>query len=249
MMMRDRTAWLHGGQTRCVHLPPNVWRTWRLVLLGPPGVGKGTQGEMLSAALGACPLSTGDVLRAARDRVTGSTSTMAEVRSLMQRGELVPDEIILDLVRERRRCLTCRGGFMLDGFPRTLTQAHGLERLLDAEGLSLDAVINYEVSPSVLTARVAGRRMCVACNAVYHLDWRPPRGEGICDRCGGALMQRGDDDPEAVQTRLKAYEAATTPLFAYYQHRRLLVTVSADSSPGDILAHTLDALTARRIAM
>ncbi len=239
---RDRTAWLQGGDAVCLQPPPAVHRTWRLVLLGPPGVGKGTQAELLSRALGACPLSTGDVFRAAKGRELEPGSAMARAHVRMQRGELVSDDIVLSLISERCRCLHCNGGFMLDGFPRTAPQAQAIDALLVREGLALDAVISYELPIPEIVARLTGRRICPTCKAVFHVTSRPPVAEGVCDNCGGQLEQRADDRPEAVQVRLAAYAADTTPLAAHYRAKDLLIPISATGRPEEIFARTLDAL-------
>lgn len=239
---RDRTAWLQGGDAVCLQPPPVVHRTWRLVLLGPPGVGKGTQAELLSRALGACPLSTGDVFRAAKGRELEPGSAMARAHAAMKRGGLVSDEIVLSLIAERCRCLHCKGGFMLDGFPRTAPQAQAIDELLAHEDLALDAVISYELPAAEILVRLTGRRVCPACKAVFHMTSRPPAKAGVCDQCGGQLEQRADDRPEAVQVRLAAYAADTTPLAAHYRAKGLLIPVSAAGRPEDIFARTLDAL-------
>jgi adenylate kinase len=245
-LLRDRTAWLQGGDAICIRPSPSVWRAWRLMLLGPPGVGKGTQAELLSNALGACPLATGDVFRAGRYAAMGG-SIMAEAQAIMRRGELVPDDLVLALIRERLRCLHCHGGFILDGFPRTLAQAHALEALLTKEDLQLDAVISYELPETELAKRVAGRRVCASCHAPYHVDSRPPATPDVCDHCGGRVARRADDEPDAVSVRLHAYHESSAPLIEHYDRKGLLVPMSAVPVPMEILAHTLDALTARRL--
>lgn len=238
----DRTAWLQGGDAVCLQPPTLVHRTWRLVLLGPPGVGKGTQAELLSRALGACSLSTGEVFRAARGRAMPPGSPMAEAQEYMERGDLVPDSTVLALISERGRCLHCSGGFMLDGFPRTLPQALAIDDLLDREHVQLDAVISYELPADEIISRLTGRRVCPQCKSVFHLTGRPPRVGGICDQCGGALVQRPDDRPEAVAVRLAAYQADTVPLTEHYRARGLLVPINATGRPEEIFARTLDAL-------
>lgn len=214
-------------------------------MLGPPGAGKGTQADLLTHALGACPLSTGDVLRAAKSHACAPGSALATALAYMNRGELVPDDVVLGIVRERLRCLHCGGGFMLDGFPRTLRQARALDRVLETERLALDAVINYDVPRAMLLARLSGRRVCPQCKTVFHIETRRSRIDGRCDRCGGALEQRADDRPEAVAVRLDAYEHATLPLLDYYRNQGLLVTIAADGEPAEILARTLNALSVR----
>ena len=240
--IRDRTAWLQGGDAVCLQPPPEVHRTWRLILLGPPGAGKGTQAERLSRVLGACPLSTGDVFRAARGHVLQPGSALAEAQRHMERGQLVPDETVLGIIRERNRCLHCKGGFMLDGFPRTLAQARALDGFLATEKLKLDVVVSYEVPEEALVARLSGRRVCPRCKAVFHVEKHPSRISGICDHCGGELIQRADDHVEPIKVRLAAYLAETKPLADYYRRQGLLVAVSADGEPGEVLARTLDAL-------
>lgn len=241
--VRDRTAWIQGGDAVCLQPPPTVHRTWRLILLGPPGVGKGTQAELLSGALGACPLSTGDVFRAACKCTPPPGSPMAAAQAQMARGELVTDATVLALIRDRSRCLHCGGGFMLDGFPRTLPQARAIDELFASEQIRLDAVVSYELPEAEIVARLSGRRVCPVCKAVFHVASQPPRAEGVCDKCGSALVQREDDRPEAIRVRLAAYQAATVPLADHYRAKGLLVPVSAEGRPADILARTLDALS------
>jgi adenylate kinase len=240
---RDRTAWLKGGAALCENPPqkPNVQR--RLVLLGAPGVGKGTQAELLSAALGACHLSTGDIFRAAKALDTCELRpALSSALGYMKRGELVPDKIVLDLLRERVRCLRCEGGFLLDGFPRTVAQAEALEKLLSKQKLKLDAVLNYELPLELVVARLSGRRTCPDCKAVFHVETRPPKRAGLCDQCGGRLYQREDDRPESIRVRMETYEKSTTPLAEFYRARNLLVTISGAGSPEDIFERSLRAL-------
>ncbi len=162
----------------------------------------------------------------------------------MEHGELVPDATVMMLIRERSRCLHCRGGFMLDGFPRTLAQAEALDLLLAAERVTLDAVLSLELPNEKLIGRLTGRRLCPQCKAVYHLINQKPRVDGVCDQCGARLVQRPDDHPESVCVRLDAYAMTTTPLTDYYRKKGLLVPVSAEGEPSDNLAHALDALAA-----
>jgi adenylate kinase len=243
----DRTAWIEGGCATCLHPPATVRRPWHIVLLGPPGVGKGTQAELLNQTLGACPLSTGEIFRAARGHSVAPGSAMAAAQAQMQRGELVTDDTVLALVRERTRCLHCTGGFMLDGFPRTLAQARALDQLLREEELTLDAVISYELPSEQLIARLSGRRVCPKCKAVFHVAAHPPRVAGMCDNCGTALIQRPDDNPEAVAVRLDAYAAATAPVASHYRAQGLLVSVVADGEPTRIFSRTLESLAARSL--
>jgi adenylate kinase len=239
---RDRTAWLQGGEASCLQPPTVVQRPWRLVLLGPPGAGKGTQAEYLSRSLGACPLSTGDIFRAARGRAAPPGSAMATAQQAMEHGDLVSDETVLAIIAERGRCLHCSGGFMLDGFPRTLAQARAIDALLAAENIALDGVVSYELPPAEILARITGRRVCPQCKTAYHVTSRPPRVPDTCDTCKCALMHRPDDYPETVKIRLEAYAAATQPLIEHYRAKGLLIQIDASGSPGDIHAHTLDVL-------
>jgi adenylate kinase len=225
-------------------------RPYRLVLLGPPAVGKGTQAALLSQALGPCHLSTGDLFRAAQCQAEQGELSPALQTALkaMRRGDLVCDAVVVSMVRERVRCLRCRGGFLLDGFPRTVNQARALEALLAEQGLALDAVLSYELPLEEIIPRLSGRRTCSGCKTVYHLVARPPRAEGICDQCGSRLVQREDDRPESIRVRMHAYEESTRPLTEYYQSAGKLVTVRASGTPERILERSLQAL-GKRIAI
>jgi adenylate kinase len=214
------------------------------VLLGPPGAGKGTQAELLCEALGACHLSTGDLFRAAQCLADPSPALRAALEA-MRRGELVPDALVVSMVRERAGCLRCPAGFVLDGFPRTLAQAEALDALLAEQGTDLSAALSYELPLEEVVARLSGRRSCPDCKAVYHLDTRPPRVEGICDRCGGRLVLREDDRPESIRVRMRAYQEATRPLAEYYERAGKLVSVRASGTPEEILRRSLEALNER----
>lgn len=242
----DRAAWLKGPDACCNPPPQNRENPRRFVLLGAPGVGKGTQAELLSARLGACQLSTGDIFRAAKSVVACDRSpALNTALDAMQRGELVTDETVLAIVRERSVCLRCGGGFLLDGFPRTVPQAEALTQLLARERIKLDGVLSYELPLDTIVARLSGRRTCEKCKAVYHVQSRPPKVESVCDDCGGRLIQREDDRPESVKVRMAAYESSTAPLADYYRKHNLLVTVSAEGSPEAIHQRTMQALEAR----
>ena len=244
----NRIAWLQGPSAHCDPLPEAKQNPWRLVLLGPPGVGKGTQADLLTQRLRACHLSTGDVFRAAATRPDCDQSpAMKEALTYMRRGDLVLDSTVWEMVRERSACLRCGGGFILDGFPRTLAQAESLKRLMEAEDLSLTAVLNYELPAAEIVARLGGRRTCTHCKAVYHVSERPPRIEGRCDRCDGNLFQREDDRPESVKVRLEAYERSTAPLIDFYNKLGLLLQVAASGSPDEIYERTVMELEPRRI--
>ncbi len=238
-----RIAWIQGGAAECKVLPPLPPRVFRLVLLGAPGVGKGTQAELLCERLGTCHLSTGDIFRAAKCLAAEERSPALEsALGYMKRGDLVPDQTVLDLVRERTRCVRCHGGFLLDGFPRTVAQAEAFGKILQQEDIPLDAVLNYELPIEKVVARLSGRRTCPGCKAVFHVTGRPPRVEGVCDHCGAKLQQREDDRPEAVRVRMEVYEKSTKPLTDFYRKRGLLVTIEAEGTPEEIYQRTLDAL-------
>jgi adenylate kinases len=243
---RDRNAWIFGANTPCRQPPAAVPHPWRLVLIGPPGVGKGTQAELLESALGACTLSTGELFRAASLGLLAHHAPTAAAHACMHRGGLVDDDTVLSLIRERRHCLRCSGGFMLDGFPRTVAQAAALDELLAAEQCPLDAAINYELPPAYVVERLSGRRHCPHCRITYHVTFHRPLVDGLCDRCRGPLVQRRDDSPAAIQTRLTAFNTVTVPVIDYYRTHGLLVSVNASGDPVDVLARTLDALAALR---
>jgi adenylate kinase len=243
---RDRTAWLKGGKAPCECPAPKSGRAYRLVLLGAPGVGKGTQAELLMDALGACHLSTGDVFRAAKSIPDGERSpAMTQALGYMKRGDLVPDSIVVDMVRERVQCLAAPSGFLLDGFPRTVAQAESLDEMMRSRQIKLDAVVSYELPVEEVVRRLSGRRTCAGCKAIFHVETKPSRQEGVCDNCGGKLYQREDDRPESIRVRLQAYDQSTAPLADYYQKRNLLLTVSATGSPKEIFERTLTLLKAR----
>lgn len=236
-----RAAWLEGPSAVCPP-PAEVAHSWRLILLGAPGVGKGTQADLLRQRLGACHLSTGDVFRAASRNGCAQSPAMAAALDFMRRGALVPDSTVWEMVRERNACLHCRGGFILDGFPRTLIQAESLKQLMQDERLSLDAVVNYELPLEEIVERLSGRRTCEKCKAVYHVTRQPSQTQGVCDRCGGRLFQREDDRPESVTVRMEAYERSTAPLIDFYRNLGLLLPVAATGSPDEICIRTVNAL-------
>lgn len=244
---RDRAAWLKGGSAQCNIPAEEREAPWRLVLLGAPGVGKGTQAELISERLGCCHLSTGDVFRAAKtlDECERSPA-LNQALDCMRKGELVSDETVLSMVKERTKCLRCGGGFLLDGFPRTVAQAEALDELLESEGLALDAVLSYEMPIEQIVERLSGRRTCSECKAVYHVVGRPSKVAGVCDHCGGELIQREDDRPESVKVRMETYERSTMPLIDYFKARGLLLPVSALGTVEEIYSRTAGALAARR---
>ncbi len=239
----DRAAWLMGGTAQCSEAPQKPILARRLVLLGAPGVGKGTQAEFLCERLGACHLSTGDIFRAAKTQdPCQRTPALTAALDYMKKGELVPDETVLAMVSERVACLRCQGGFLLDGFPRTVAQAEALERLLESEGIQLDAVLSYELPLDQIISRLSGRRTCPGCKAVFHVDALPPKVQGVCDHCGGKLYQREDDRPESIRVRMEAYEKLTSPLAQFYRSRNLLVSILAHGTPEEIFSRTMATL-------
>jgi adenylate kinase len=201
----------------------------RVVLLGPPGAGKGTQARRLAARWSVPQIATGDMLREA---VARGTQLGLEARRYMDAGELVPDAVIIGLVRERLAQPDGRKGFVLDGFPRTAAQAEALDRLLEAEGTPLDRVVLFQVPDEELVARLSGRRVCRNCGRTYHITHSPPRVAGRCDACGGELYQRTDDEEATVRRRLAVYARDTRPLVDYYRRRGLLAPISG-SGPMD----------------
>ena len=204
-----------------------------LVLLGPPGAGKGTQAKMLINAYGIPQISTGDMLREA---VKNKTPLGLEAKKAMDAGQLVTDEVVIGLVRERLAKPDCENGFMLDGFPRTVPQAEELEKVLADLGKSLDHVISIEVPNEELMGRLTGRRTCKACGQGFHVMFDPPKEKGKCDKCGGELFQRDDDNEETVGNRLKVYDDSTKPLIDFYQGKGLLRPINGVGKISDILA-------------
>lgn len=203
----------------------------RLVLLGPPGAGKGTQAKRLATSQEIQHLSTGDMLRQA---VKDGTEEGNEARAAMESGELVPDELIVRMVRARIAEADCRNGFLLDGFPRTEPQARAFEAMLAAEGCGLTGVISIEVASEVVVERISGRRVCQACGAPYHERFAPPATSGVCDLCGGSVSQRPDDREETVRQRLKVYEASSNGLIEFYRESGLLARIDGSRSPDEV---------------
>jgi adenylate kinase len=213
----------------------------RLILLGPPGAGKGTQAKFLVERLRIPQVSTGDMLRAA---VAAGTALGRQAKQYMDQGSLVPDEVIIGLVRERLGQPDCARGYILDGFPRTVAQAEALGKTLEALSASLDHVLSLEVPEEDLVARIAGRRTCRSCGAMYHVRFSPTRTDGRCDACGGETYQRDDDREETVRRRLKVYAEQTAPLIRFYQGRGLLRRIPGTGEVADILQRITDALGA-----
>lgn len=202
----------------------------RVIFLGPPGAGKGTQAQRAAGRWGVPRIATGDMLREA---VAAGSPLGRRAKAYLERGELVPDEVVIGLVAERLDREDARKGFVLDGFPRTVLQAEALGRLLAERGVALDRVLDVEVGEEELVRRLAGRRSC-RCGASYHLQSSPPRAEGRCDACGEALVQREDDRPETVRRRLAVYRTETRPLTEYYRARGLLETVPGEGTVEEV---------------
>ena len=197
----------------------------KLILLGAPGAGKGTQAEILCKKLGIPTISTGNILRAA---IKEGTPTGLKAKSYIDAGALVPDEVIIGIVDERLAQPDCAKGYILDGVPRTIAQAEALEKA----GITFDAVVSIEISEEEILHRMSGRRVCEACGSSYNVEAVPPRREGICDNCGGRLIQRKDDTPETVRERLKVYHTETEPLVGFYAQRGLLRSVQSSTKDG-----------------
>ncbi len=209
----------------------------KLILLGAPGAGKGTQAEIISAKLGIPTISTGNILREA---VRNETEVGLRAKSYMDQGQLVPDEVIIGIVRERVAREDCRGGFILDGMPRTIPQAEALEEA----GISFDHVVSIEIADEVIEKRMTGRRVCAACGASYHIAAHPPKAEGVCDNCGGELVVRKDDAPETVKNRLRVFHEETEARKDFYQKLGKLELVDGDRPIAEITRAILSAVGA-----
>ena len=206
-----------------------------LILLGAPGAGKGTQAEILCEKLGIPSISTGNILRAA---IRDGTATGLKAKSYMDAGRLVPDEVIIGIIGERLSQPDCAKGAILDGVPRTIGQAEAIEKA----GIQIDAVVAIEISEEEILRRMSGRRVCEACGSSYNVEAVPPRVEGVCDNCGGKLIQRKDDTPETVRERLKVYHTETEPLVDFYRRRGLLRSVQSADTKDETTRAILKAL-------
>ncbi|MCL5005582.1 MAG: adenylate kinase [Acidobacteria bacterium] len=210
-----------------------------LVFLGPPGAGKGTQARVISKELGIPHISTGDILREA---VRKETSLGLAAKAKMDRGDLVPDDVISGIVEERIGEPDCREGAILDGFPRTIAQAQFLDQVLQRSGRNNVLLLNLQLDPKVVIKRLAGRRTCSKCGEIYNIYFNPPRQEGICDKDGGPLVQRKDDNEETIRQRLLAYEQETVPLIEYYRRKNALHDINGNGEPEAITERLLGIL-------
>ncbi len=205
----------------------------KIVMLGAPGAGKGTQAKMISAKYGIPHISTGDIFRA---NIKNNTELGQKAKQYMDKGLLVPDELTVDLVVDRLAQDDAKEGYVLDGFPRTIPQAEALTKALEARGESLDYAIDVDVPDENIVRRMSGRRACVNCGGTYHIKYNPTKVEGICDACGGELVLRDDDKPETVQQRLSVYHEQTQPLIDYYTKEGILKDVDGTVSLDDVFA-------------
>ena len=211
----------------------------KIILMGPPGAGKGTQAEKLVELYQIPHISTGDMFRKAQK---DGTELGLKAKEYMEQGQLVPDEVTVGIVRERLAEADCKDGFLLDGFPRTVQQADALDGILKDLGMALDRVINIEVDKAFLVDRLTGRRVCRTCGATFHVVNKAPKVEGVCDKCGGELYQRNDDKIETVSNRLDVYAAQTAPLIEYYQSKGVMSSIDGRKSMEDVLADIRSAL-------
>lgn len=210
-----------------------------LILLGPPGAGKGTQAKMMVDRYGIPQISTGDMLRAA---VAAGTQLGLEAKKYMDAGQLVPDGVVIGLVRERIQQDDCKNGFMLDGFPRNVSQAETLDKMLFELNQQIDHVVCIEVPDEELVKRLTGRRTCRKCGAGFHVMFDPPQKNGVCDKCGGELYQRDDDNVETVKSRLKVYKDQTEPLIAYYEKQGKLRRIDGVGAINEIFGRIVSVL-------
>ena len=197
-----------------------------IILLGPPGVGKGTVAKKLSAELKLPHIATGDMLR---ENVANSTALGLKAKGYMDKGLLVPDDLVIEMIKERLQRKDCKKGLLLDGFPRTIHQADEIGKVI-----KIDKVVNLQAGDGIIVKRISLRRVCSKCGFAYHLDFIKPNREGFCDKCSGHLYQREDDKPEAVKQRLKVYREQTAPLIDYYRKKKVLVDVDGSGSPEDV---------------
>lgn len=211
----------------------------QIVLFGPPGAGKGTQAKFISEAYNIPHISTGDILR---ENVREGTALGKKAKTFMDKGALVPDELLIDIIKDRLQKPDTRKGFLLDGFPRTIAQAEALDPILDDINKKLDAVVNVDVSANELIRRLSGRRTCRACQATYHVKSNPPKVAGVCDQCGGELYQRADDTEAAIKHRIDVYKTQTQPLIDYYRKKGLLTDIDGEREIDEVRSDIMKAL-------
>ncbi|MCM1975688.1 MULTISPECIES: adenylate kinase [unclassified Streptomyces] len=212
----------------------------RIVLVGPPGAGKGTQATVLAETLSIPHISTGDLFRA---NISQKTELGQRAQSYMSKGDLVPDQVTIDMAKDRMEQPDAANGFLLDGFPRNVSQAEALDEILKAQGIKLDAVLDLEVEEDEVVKRIAGRRTCRKDNKhIFHVDYAAPKTEGVCDTCGGELYQREDDSEATVRNRLDVYHTQTEPIIDFYKAQGLLVTIPALGEVKDVTQRAMDAL-------
>ncbi len=211
----------------------------KVIMLGAPGAGKGTQAKKLAAEYSIPHISTGDIFRA---NIKEGTELGKKAKAYMDAGQLVPDELVCDLVVDRIQQGDCKNGYLLDGFPRTIPQAEALDAAVEKLGEKIDYAVNIDVPDDNIINRMSGRRACVGCGATYHIVFNPPKVEDVCDVCGKSLILRDDDKPETVKTRLDVYHAQTQPLIDYYAGRGVLVTVDGTQNMDKVFADIKDIL-------
>lgn len=213
----------------------------RAVLLGPPGAGKGTQAVRIVEKYNVPHISTGDIFR---KNIKEGTELGKKAQEYMNAGQLVPDELVVDLVKDRLLQDDCKEGFLLDGFPRTIFQAEQLDKFLEENGQKMDIVINFNVTKDTLMARLTGRRVCKSCGASYHIINIPPQVEGVCDTCGGVLEQRKDDNAETAENRINVYDEQTAPLIGYYKESGVLADFDGEMPLDEIFNQIVEAIGA-----
>ncbi len=213
-----------------------------LIIIGPPGSGKGTQGKLIAERCRILQISTGDILREA---VRNGSALGLKAKASMDRGDLVPDEVVIGIIEEWLMQGNYGKGFLLDGFPRTVAQAHALERMLDRRGWAIDHVISIEIEREELIRRLMGRRTCGRCGAMYHALFNPPKKDGICDQCGGSLYQREDDKEETIRSRFDVYSQQTGPVIQYYASKGLVRAINGVGPIDDIFNRILEVMEGR----
>ncbi|MBO8153630.1 adenylate kinase [Thermovirga sp.] len=211
----------------------------KLIFLGPPGAGKGTQAAVISKRFGIAHISTGDILR---ENVSKKTDLGIQAQKYMEAGQLVPDDVIVAMVESRLQEKDCQEGFILDGFPRTVVQAEALDKLLEKLDIELDGIIYFDVPDEVVVKRLSGRRICKSCGAIYNIHSQPPKKDGVCDLCGGELYQRSDDEESVVMNRLKVYKELTAPLISYYEKSDKFIKVDASRDSSVVVEAIVEAV-------